>query len=196
MIRWTEIHSDVSLSENRPEMGKLNKNIYKNCIMDLKIGILVMAIGMVVVGMTASSVSATNNCAAYVGSCQGSCSTTGQCGSGEYSGLQTGCDNGESSITIDSYVYSAHTYLQNRGYSQTASIVCFGTSYTYDYTKRVDADGDCRWEAVRSQDDHYVTSKDGPEPNPQPVLWPNNNADLWNPFGCEKNTIEAWHNGC
>jgi len=28
MIRWTEIHSDVSLSENRPEMGKLNKKIY------------------------------------------------------------------------------------------------------------------------------------------------------------------------
>ncbi len=51
MIRWTEIHSDVSLSENRPEMGKLNKNIDKNCIMDLKTGIAVLCVAMLIVSM-------------------------------------------------------------------------------------------------------------------------------------------------
>ncbi len=40
------------------KMDKLNKNIGKSCIMDFKTGILVMAIGIVMVVMTASSVSA------------------------------------------------------------------------------------------------------------------------------------------
>jgi len=150
-------------------------------------------VGIVIVGMLVSSVSATNNCAAYVDFCDGYCSSIGQCESGEYSGLQTGCNNGEPTIEINVWVPDAHRYLVAHGYAKTAWIACFGTSYQYDYTKRVDPDGDCRWEAVRDPYNHQVISKDGPEPNPQPVPWPNSNTDLWNPFGCEKNTIEAWH---
>lgn len=152
-----------------------------------------MLVGMAMIGMMMTSVTATNNCAAYVSTCKTACTTTGQCGSGEYSGTQTGCKTGDSSVST-SYQSDVDSYLKNtKGYSQTWT----GSAYdNYDYTKRVDSDGDCRWQARRTTDNHYVYYRDGPEPNPQPVPFGNNNADLWNPWGCEKNTIQAWHAKC
>lgn len=158
----------------------------------LKTGILVMLVGIAILGMTVSSVGATNNCGAYVSSCTKACTSNGQCGSGEYSGTQTGCKNGDPRVST-SWMLDVDLYLKTKGYSQT----WVESSYDkYDYTKRVDSDGDCRWQARRTLDNHYVYYKDGPEPNPQPRFFGNGNADLWNPFGCERNTIQAWHDKC
>jgi len=152
-----------------------------------------LVVEMAIMWMTANSVSATLDCGVYVDSCVRACTSTGQCGSGEYSGTQRGCDNGDPSVST-SYKSNVDSYLRNtKGYSHT----WIGAAYDeYDYTKRVDSDGDCRWQARRTTNNHYVNFRDGPEPNPQPVPFGNNNADLWNPWGCERYTIEAWHDKC
>ncbi len=161
--------------------------------MRIKKRFLAILMGLAVISIGLEMVVADNNCALFVSSCQGLCYTTGQCTSGEYSGIQVGCDNGDSSVST-SYKVNADSYLRNTmGYSQTWT----GSAYDmYDYTKRVDWDGDCRWQARRSDDNHYVRFRDGPEPNPQPVPFGNSNLDLWNPQGCVRNTIYAWHGHC
>jgi hypothetical protein len=64
-----------------------------------------------------------------------------------------------------------------------------------DFTKKLGS-GQCRYQAIRSADNHYITHNDGPEPNPQPAYFCNGNPDLILPWGCVKDTIEEWHEVC
>lgn len=131
-------------------------------------------------------------CDYQVGSCQNPCDTTGNCGSGTYSGLQRGCDNGDSSISTSQYYSDAQAYLEGLGYCKS----WYGSSYSdYDFTKKLGS-GQCRYQAIRSTDNHYITFKDGPEPNSQPYYFCNGNPDLVSPFGCVKDSIEEWHTTC
>ncbi len=127
-----------------------------------------------------------------VGSCQGACDTTGDCGSGTYSGLQRGCDNGDPSISMSQYYNDAQAYLEGLGYCKS----WYGASYSEsEFTKKLGG-GQCRYQAAKSTDNHYITYNDGPEPNPQPAYFCNGNPDLISPWGCVRDSIEEWHVAC
>lgn len=136
--------------------------------------------------------SATLRCDSKISGCKNQCCTTGKCSSGTYSGQICGCKNGDPRISTTSYKADARAYLIGLGYTKS----WYGTGYSSnDYTYAIGS-GQCRYQAIVSDNNHYVRYKDGPEPNPQPAFCGDGNPDLWNPLSCVRSTIEAWHAKC
>jgi hypothetical protein len=152
-----------------------------------------LILGLVIVGTLLGVISATASlsCNNLVSSCKSKCCTTGQCGSGTYSGQQCGCKNGDSSVST-TWKIDALKYIEGKGYCNTYTTSGYSI---YDYTKKIGS-GQCRYQAIVSDDYHYVRYLDGPEPSPQPKLCCNGNPDLLNPIGCIRYTIQAWHTTC
>ena len=154
--------------------------------------LLAMVISIALLISSLPGVVAELRCDSFVSNCKNPCDTTGECSSGTYSGLQRGCDNGDPSVSTSTYYPDAEAYLEQLGYCHS----WIGSSYSStDFTKRLGS-GQCRYQAIRSTDNHYITHNDGPEPNPQPAYFCNGNPDLILPWGCVRNTIEGWHIAC
>jgi len=132
-------------------------------------------------------------CDDFVGSCTGECTTQGDCASGTYSGDQVGCDNGDSQINTSQYHSDAEDYLESDlDYTHSWR----NTAYLpRDFTYSIN--GQCRYQAIISVDNHYVSFKDGPEPNCQPWFCDNGNPDLpWPWHWCVVDSVANWHYGC
>jgi hypothetical protein len=66
---------------------------------------------------------------------------------------------------------------------------------SYDYTYSIN--GGCRYQTIRSADNHWITYRDGPEPNCQPWYCCNGNPDLGWPWAlCVVDTVRYWHDQC
>jgi hypothetical protein len=144
------------------------------------------------------------DCSVYLGTCTcAQCCTQGTCSSGPWSGTVCGCGTGDPMLpnVRNKCIYlppwpvpngDARGYLADLGYCRSY----YGYYSDTDFTKRVDSSGRCRYQAIISSDNRAIVYRDGPEPNPQPTFMCNGNSDLWWPWGCERNTIEAWHRAC
>ena len=147
---------------------------------------------IIIFASSASTAYASLNCDQLISSCVRQCCIDGECNDGTYSGQVCGCKNGDHRIDTSAYHEDARAYLTSLGYSRTWMESSYSNT---DYTFALGS-GQCRYQAIVSDDNHYVRYKDGPEPNPQPSYFSNGNPDLWNPLNCVRRAIENWHNEC
>lgn len=132
----------------------------------LKKGMLVLLVGIAMIGFTASSVSAINKPSPCVGEC-------------DALGYQ-GCKNNDPLVDENKYFSdenAVHTYLESKGYHETAWYVRY-PSRIYDMTRNLP--DNYRYQGWDCSGGHKACTE-GPEPNPESLSW---DIILWHIFYC------------